>query len=207
MIKNIKVNPSILDCFSNVLTGKYNKTESDLIQMINKTSAFKQTEAMMKGVAFHSLTDGSIVPYRYDSKREIISVEWFEFDAIITNKIIEERRGFFHEQWLSREIETRYGSVLIYGKCDDVGFNKMKDLKTCSQYYKECFSDSNQWRMYLYAGKSNSLTYLITDFTCIYYEEYFNYCDLEIVLRSRIEKYCEFLNDNIEKINIKNVTF
>lgn len=204
MLQNLKVSPSILDTFYNLKIGRYNETEQRLIDRINKVAEYQQTEAMHKGTAFHHLTQDSWKQQRPVKGK--YKVEWFEFDQKLTEEIGEQRSGAFHEQYVGRFIQTSSGPVWLYGYVDDIFPLVVKDLKTGSNYYQNKYEDSFQWRTYLWCTKSIRFEYIITDFTNIYHEEYFNGDYIEPSLVNIIDEYSIFVNDNIAKIDLTKIT-
>ena len=205
MIENIKVSPSLLDGFANMLVGKWaNDTEENLIARINKKAEFLQTEAMHRGTAFHDLTSGKL---NIQPKNGIYQVEWFKFDAKVVEEVQSERTGAFHEQFVGREIPSQWGNVWLYGYVDDIFPLEIKDMKTCRQYYQEGYSDSWQWKTYLYCAGSDKFTYIITDFANVYYEEYWRTPTLQQSLTGIINKFSEFIFDNKDKIDLNLITY
>jgi hypothetical protein len=211
MIKKIKVSPSLLDAFDNVLTGRYNETEQRLLDKINKVAAYQQTEAMSMGTAMDLITE-SYNPLRIVKNKktglECYEFEFWEFNRSLVDDLRDIRDPFYHQVWVERFIDTPYGPVKFYGKTDDLGGGHVQDLKTCKQYMGGLsYYDAWQWKLYLYCANAHAFTYVITDYTNIYFEEYQPRPDNESLLRSHTVKYIEFLNDNRDKINLDFITY
>lgn len=214
MIANLKVSPSLLEAFANVLTGKYNETESRLIDKINKVGQYQETEAMRMGTAFHRLTERPVI-YNQDNlnctqnKNGEICYRYgfWDFKKELADKVSMIRSHGLNEQWVSRDIDCgAFGPVRLYGIVDNIQPLHIVDLKTTKNYYDYQYWFAWQWRLYLYCAKSPRFTYLITDFENIYTEEYFWYDDIEGELKKHVYKYFEFIHDNVDKINLQLIT-
>lgn len=214
MVKNIKVSPSNLDAFNNLLAGRYNETEQGVIDRINKLTSFT-SDAIEKGKAFDHLTESnafSLVKNRLTTfdpitERPVIKFNWWKFDLELCEKIFEQRAGAWHQQRVERIFNSSFGNVLLYGIVDDVFPLRNQDLKTTSNYSGEKFYDSAQWRIYLYCTGALEFDYLITDFTNIYWEHYLNGPQVTEWLEPNVKAFCEFVNDNKEKINPEFITY
>lgn len=199
---NLKVSPSYLQMFLNFRNGKYNDTQETLIKKINREAEFLETEAMRKGTAFHKMTENN-VPYDGDK----VKYGWWDFDAKVVNEIIEERKDFYHEKYVERLIDTRFGPVKLYGYVDDINGGVVQDLKTCANYWGLQYADSVQWKTYLYCTGAHTHTYIITDFTNIYYEEYHWRPENELELKRDIEDYFEFVAMHINEIKHEFISY
>lgn len=211
MVKNIKVSPSLLDAFDNYLTGKYNETEERLLDKINKKAQYQETEAMHMGTAFHHITRigaGNCQVIR-DKKSgdQCYRFEFWDFKKGVVDEVVDLRKGLFHEQYVSRYIETNCSPVLLYGYVDDIGNRIIQDVKTTKQYRGGIsYYDAWQWKVYLYCANSDVFNYIITDYTNVYPEQYHNSPYIKEALKSHVNRYCEFINDNKEKIDLTLVT-
>jgi len=200
----------LLDAFDNYLTGKYNETEERLLDKINKKAEYQQTEAMHMGTAFHDLTRTGPENCQIVRDKKIgycYRFHFWDFKKDVVDEVSDLRKGLFHEQYVSRDIETKHGIVRLYGYVDDIGNGIIQDVKTTKQYRGGIsYYDAWQWKVYLYCANSYVFNYIITDYTNVYSEQYHNGPHIKEVLKSHVNRYCEFINDNKEKIDLKLVT-
>ncbi len=190
----------MLDSFNDLLLGRYNMTKDLFIERINRLD-FRRSEAMMRGEAFHTLTESAAFAKDYYVKKKgIYQLPFYAFNADVVDEMIELRSGGIQEQYCEGVIETKYGLVTLYGKIDTKHPLLDIDVKTSAQYYDLKFFDAWQWRVYMYCTKAPEFLYAITDFVNIYYEHYTVYNSLEDDLRTHVQLLQEFIVDNREKI-------
>lgn len=201
---DFRFSPSLLDQFNNHLLGKWNKTEQDVIDSINRVP-FKASEAMAKGTCFHTLTDGRELP-KLNRKTKTYDVEIWKFKKDVVEEIRNNRTDGKSEVYVERTMEIGEDRVLLYGYIDTMKGQTSIDVKTTSRYRGPgSFYSSLQWRTYNYCAGTEKFQYIVTDFRHVYYEDYTQSKEAEDYLRSIVSQFIDFIKANRDKITHERV--
>lgn len=181
--------PTLLDAFTRFQLGV--ATEENLLNRINRVRDFDeiQLEKMNRGTRF---------------EKAVLNNEDHNFDP----KIVDEFRKLLPKSYSTQtELKFNHEDIQFYGYADVVGFPRIIDIKTTSNYRPEIYLNSFQ-NLYLYALKDQgfqSMEYIIYDFTQIHHlilkvED----IDFQNLLDKMVE-FTNFLEDNREFITDKKI--
>jgi hypothetical protein len=154
------------------------------------------------------------------------SIDGFEFyfDAAFCKDIANYFRGAMCQYYTSAEIETRYGTVRLYGWIDELRKNMVYDLKTTKRY--EFGNYAHYWQRHVYPycliESGDCKTIKGFEFTVIkwtggtkynplltgeMYKEYYTYdhCESSALIRQECERFIEWLEANKDKITDKKI--
>lgn len=185
---DFKIYPTLVDSYYYFLSSEY-MTEQEMIDRINRVE-LPPSEAMAKGSAMNNLIDsllaGAIVTTGVKKKRSGETFEvyktahegfTFEFDRRVVDEILRVVKGSTTQVFSEAVLETMYGDVLLYGYCDFLWRNVMRDLKTTSRYTFPKYGTGFQHKCYLFTMRENgndvdTFDYVITDTRNVYLETY-----------------------------------
>jgi hypothetical protein len=203
------------------------KQRQSLIDSINRVPF--ESEAADKGTAFNMIVDSLI--NKEKPSFDVIKV-WddslkgkgsptsliccyknhaFQFDMDRIKSFSNYFRGAISQLRVEAEIGTKFGRVLLYGYIDELLPDKVCDIKTTKSYKAFKFRDHNQHLVYPYClitggNYIHTFEYNVTDFKDNYTEVYVFDEKRDIpILRDRIERFIEFLENNREFITDKKI--
>lgn len=135
----------------------------------------------------------------------------FEFPLDICLKLRDIFNGALTQERVEAELETKYGTVLLYGYIDELMPTRVHDLKLTKSY--SAFKFKNHWQHIVYPyclTKSGieiyDFEYTITDLKNIYREQYTYVPERDIpILLNHVENLIEFLDFNRELITDKKI--
>lgn len=209
---NYKIYPSLLDSYS-----WYEKNESPtaLQEFLDRVNRAPQpySEAADKGIKFNKITDallkGSLPDGVYlssDAKNYIYPADEgfgneFLYPVHICHEFARELEGSAMQVFVKGIIETKYGNVELYGYADNVLMDTVIDQKTLTKAY-EFPKFLHNWQHIVYPYclrqqrvKVERFSYLITDFTSTYNEDYEYNEEKDLPrLKVQLEKLIEFLD-------------
>jgi hypothetical protein len=193
-----RIYPTLIDQFNNMKTGKYGVQESDFLDIVNRKPR-PINEAAEKGKAFHEIT--SNFDWENEVKSGYVKKGWWAFPEPLVKAISQYRHGGLYEVYCDREIEVPgTGRILLYGYVDTIRDGMVIDLKTTGFYRGLSYLKSMQRLVYLYITQSRLLRFLITDFTYIYWEDYYQQNNIEELLHEPLMEMCAWLEMNRDKI-------
>ena len=194
-----------------------------LIDKINRIPQ-EPSEAADKGTAFNEVVD-MIIQNR--STSEIISAvsdrqtgsikatmlkenstrKTFSFPIALCREFADYYKGSVSQMFVEGTIDTRYGTVKLYGYADEVQEDgTCCDIKTTKRYKAGKFKRNSQHLVYPYCLnqmgiKCTHFEYNVTDFNSSYTEHYPVDMDkIKSELTERCESFIEFLNFHKEHI-------
>ncbi|MEI6823170.1 MAG: HNH endonuclease [Bacteroidota bacterium] len=195
---------TLFDAFNYYLNSESDEALQDFLSSVNRTS--EMSEAALKGVAFNELIDSinngnPEVP----CDNENIFYKVFSYPIKIVNEFCDYFKGAAQQIYVSAEIETKFGTVEVYGYLDELRMDCCYDIKTTSNYTFPKFIDKYQHLIYPYClnnrgSEINTFEYTITDFKDIYKEVYTYNHDRD---SQKIKLACEQLIEFIERPEIK----
>lgn len=207
---NYKFYATLLDSFQYYL-GKVDDDNafSEFIDRLNRKPFV--SDAAMKGTAFNEFIDklnaGQINDLRPDGKgnflyeyREGDIINTYSFKEKVVNEISFRVKDAVPQVFISAPIETKYGSVELYGFADELKLDRCIDIKTTGRYEFPKFLNGWQSKVYPYCFNEKGIQvdvfeYLITDFSNVYVEEYVWKPERDI---PELRRFCEQLIDFIE---------
>lgn len=197
---NYKIYPTLLDSY---LWYKRSEADGELDKLINKINrvAEPSTPEMIKGTEFKRVLDDMTMAY--DNPAEMVVVEGHEFSAALLNSMWQITNGGMNEVFLAREIETRYGTVELYGYADCVKQDRIIEVKTTRSYDWGKYAHNMQRYVYPYlldATNDMWFNYLVTDFRSIFTENY------QVRRKEWDAHLVSILNDFISFINLPDIT-
>ena len=221
--------------------GNYKRTyeeiekelKQSLIDSINRVPF--DSEAADKGTVFNELVDSFVnnrrserVTMKGDIKNDIITAEYngrtFIFSYHFVCKAAEYFYGCVNQLFVSAPVQTKYGTVELYGYIDELKQDVVYDIKTTSKYefgkyseywqrhaYPYCLIESGQmdsvkaFEFTAYALKGGTgRTPVITGVQ--YPEVYaYNHETSTMLLQQHSERFIEFLEANKELITDKKI--
>lgn len=238
-MKKYKIYATLLDGFqgyldSSELYQQYwgnsenpSKTEEEFEQeqfegMINRINRIPfESEPADKGTAFNEVVD-CLIEQRKSDKMDIssnyetgtIDVSYkdyhFQFPAILCKEFALYFKKAIPQVFVKGDLETKYGTVELYGYIDMLLPDKACDIKTTSRYNAFKYRKGWQHRIYPYClnKMGNDITefeYNVTDFKSSWVETY-NYTEKdEKDIRDFVEQFIEFLEANRELITDKKI--
>ena len=185
-----------------------------LINSINRVPiAWEDTEAMDRGTAFNEVVDCLIDNRKSDkmqisSNREMgtISVDYnnrdFVFQIDLCKDFAEYLKGALTQQFTDGYLDTKYGTVYLYGYIDQLMPFKVVDIKTTSKY--NAFKYRENWQKIVYpfclnynGNHINEFEFVATDFKNSWTEIY-NYNEEKDLpnLIEHCERFIGFLEQN-----------
>ena len=232
--------PSILDAFQGYLDSsevyqKYygmseepvmseeefsDKQYEELINRINRVPF--ESEAADKGTAFNEVIDCILLNKKSDkmdisSNKEtgqitvIYKTNTFVFPIALCIEIAQYYNGAIPQVFVSSDLQTKYGTVNLYGYIDYLLPFTACDLKTTSKYEVGKYRKSWQRFVYLYClnksgNKINEFEFNATDFKATFTELYtYNDAEYEKALTDICERFIEFMFINEELITDKKI--
>jgi len=227
--------PTLLDSFQNYLDSSEiyqqfwgfsedpEKSEDEfeteqfnsLIDKINRVPF--ESEAADKGTAFNEVIDclienrtSEIMTISSKEKEGFITVYFkdyvFDFPLALCLEFRDYFKGALTQQRVSGLIETRYGTVEVYGVIDGLMPFKIHDIKTTSKYTVGKYRKGWQHIVYPFCTGVYEFEYSVTDFKETYTECYtFNPEKDTERLISHCEAFIEFIEINKELITNKQI--
>ena len=192
-----------------------------LIERINRVPF--ESEAADKGTCYNELIDCLILKKKPEKEMEfkthkasgVIGAAYktylWEFPLGLTLKIRDYFKDSIPQVHVSAPLETKYGTVELYGYIDELLPFKVCDLKTTGKYNAFKFRDHWQHMVYPYCliesgNLINDFEYVVTDFKQIYIEPYSFVPERDIpLLVEHCERLIEFLESNRELITDKKI--
>ena len=194
-----------------------------LINSINRVPiAWEDTEAMDRGTAFNEVVD-CLIDNRKSDKMQIssnketgtISAAYnnrtFQFPIALCKEFAEYLKGALTQQFTDGYVETKYGTVYLYGYIDQLMPFKVVDIKTTAQY--NAFKYRDNWQKVVYpfclnhnGNHINEFEFLVTDLKNSWTENY-NYNEEKDLpeLIEHCERFIEFLEQNKTLITNKKI--
>jgi hypothetical protein len=192
-----------------------------LIDRINRVPF--ESEAADKGTCYNELIDCLILNKKPEKEMEfktykdlgVIAAAYksyiWEFPLDLTLKIRDYFKDSIPQVHVSAPLETKYGTVELYGYIDELLPFKVCDLKTTGKYNAFKFRDHWQHMVYPYCliesgNLINDFEYVVTDFKQIYIEQYSFVTERDVpLLVEHCERFIEFLESNRELITDKKI--
>ena len=194
-----------------------------LINSINRVPiAWEDTEAMDRGTAFNEVVD-CLIDNRKSDKMQIssnketgtISAAYnnrtFQFPIALCKEFAEYLKGALTQQFTDGYLQTKYGTVYLYGYIDQLMPFKVVDIKTTAQY--NAFKYRDNWQKVVYpfclnhnGNHINEFEFLVTDLKNSWTENY-NYNEEKDLpeLIEHCERFIEFLEQNKTLITNKKI--
>jgi hypothetical protein len=200
----------------------YNLAKQELIDKINRVP-FAPSEAASKGTALNAIIDGFVtgkrseeVEMKGDIKMDTITAcvdgFTFSFSYSFCQEVANYFKGCLCQVLVEAPIETKYGVVLLYGYPDYIRENKVFDLKTTGRYEFGKYKEYSQRYVYPYCliesgGCTGIENFEFTAYKMgtrkglIYGTQYpevykYNHDEAKTLLRQKLERFIEFLEDN-----------
>lgn len=184
MIK-YSIYPTLLDSFYWAKRlGKW----QELIDKVNRVKTdVDWPEPVLKGMRFEAVINDLL------DKKSVTH----EFDENLVQKVFTKLQNYKAKQkYIQGNVKTPYGIVKCYGFVDYEYDDFYIDLKTGSKYTKNKYEINSQHKCYPLIGGKKSLTYMITDFSQIYYEPYVFTKELEDKFIFELTEFIEWLETN-----------
>ena len=194
-----------------------------LINSINRVPiAWEDTEAMDRGTAFNEVVD-CLIDNRKSDKMQIssnketgtISAAYnnrtFQFPIALCKEFAEYLKGALTQQFTDGYLQTKYGTVYLYGYIDQLMPFKVVDIKTTAQY--NAFKYRDNWQKVVYpfclnhnGNHINEFEFVVTDLKNSWTENY-NYNEEKDLpeLIEHCERFIEFLEQNKTLITNKKI--
>ena len=154
-----------------------------MIDRINRVPF--ESEAADKGTCYNELIDCLILKKKPEKEMEfkthkdlgVIAAAYksyiWEFPLDLTLKIRDYFKESIPQLHVSAPLETKYGTIELYGYIDELLPFKVCDLKTTGKYNAFKFKDNWQHKVYPYCLIENGnlvsdFEYVVTDFKQIY---------------------------------------
>lgn len=217
----------------------YLKLEADLLDSINRIDG-RYGEAAEKGTAFNEIVD-CLIENRKSSRDDckiystvnssgvkVIRAEingfTFDFDIKLCKDVAEYYKGSLTQFYATATMETRYGTVMLYGYIDEWVSSTISDLKTTGSYKWGKFEKG--WQRHVYpwcviesgmATKVDAFEYLIVEWAYqskgdpltakgIYRETYdYDHAESGRKIRDMVESLIEWLESRREFIQDKRI--
>lgn len=147
------------------------------------------SEAMQKGLDFEQAVMLCAMGHEPDVKDE-------RYKSCVI-EIARQVRGSVYQY----HVERRFDNVILHGYMDFLNRNRVDDLKTTSSYEVGKYRNRSQHRIYLYCLQPEKIVdfrYIITDFRNIYYEDYQWNPSFEDDLRTSINRFFDYLDNDTE---------
>lgn len=199
------------------------KKFQELIDGINRVpTLWEDSEKKDKGTAFNEVVD-CLIENRTSEKMNIKSIKElgiieanfnnrvFNFPFDICKEFAEYFKGALTQQYTESELQTKYGTVLLYGYIDELLPFKVADIKTTSKYNAYKYRNSLQRIVYPYCLNQNNIKvtdfeFAVTDFKNTWTELYQYNPDKDIpALVEHCEAFIELLEANKNLITDKKI--
>jgi len=192
-----------------------------LIDRINRVPF--ESEETDKGTCYNELIDCLILNKKPEKVMEfktykdlgVIAAAYksyiWEFPLGLTLKIRDYFKDAIPQLHVSATLETKYGTVELYGYIDELLPFKVCDLKTTSKYNAFKFKDNWQHKVYPYCliengNLINDFEYVVTDFKQVFIEQYSFVPERDTpLLVEHCERLIEFLESNRHLITDKKI--
>ena len=171
----------------------YGITEQDIINKINRVPEAK-SEAALKGTSFHELTVHDwtqIVPAEHRGQM-CYFYDDYRFPAGPVEEIGKIRAGGVHEVFVQKEMQTKYGPVLLYGFIDTIKDGVSMDIKTTKRYDIGKYLGSLQRSAYLWMSGSRMFEFVVTNFNAVFKEPYYANGTEEERTKVEVEDFLSF---------------
>lgn len=192
-----------------------------LIDRINRVPF--ESEAADKGTVFNEVVDCLIenrqprddMKFETDKSRGVIVANFKDYTFEFPLKLCLAFRDYFKDAltqvYVSATLETKYGTVELYGYIDELLPVKVCDIKTTSRY--SAFKYRKGWQHLVYpyclivgGDLINEFEYTVTDFRNVWKETYLFEPDRDIqLLINHVEQFIEFLEANKGLITDKKI--
>lgn len=241
-----KVSESSLDKYPGLEVGDYIKTEDEiadaleqeLLDAINRVP-HEPIEAADKGTCFNEILD-CLILHTASTRDDVKVSKWFRdpegtavdgikaeidgfsfvFDKYLCWDAAEELKGACAQHLCEGLLETKYGTVRLYGYADYILQDRVIDVKTTSMYGFGKYERKWQKHVYPYclvqSGEMDCVKSFIYSVYVLnkrepfvaqhYLEEYtYNHERTTEVLRAHVERFIEWLDKHREQITDKKI--
>jgi hypothetical protein len=188
-----RIYPTLVEQYMNYKLDLYDITWEDIINKINRVPEPK-SEAAQKGSSFHELTVydwTQLIPAEHRGQM-CYFYDDYRFPAGPVEEIGKIRQGGEHEVYVEKELETKFGPVLLYGFIDTIKDGVAYDIKTTSRYDIGKYLRSLQRSAYLWMSGSRQFQFLVTNFHAVFKEDYYPTGKEEERIRVEVEDFLEF---------------
>lgn len=138
------------------------------------------TEAMMKGIEF-------------EHKIYQVTTKAGPSDEKVVNELAEVVDSGMWQQSVKKELSHNNMDLLLYGRTDVIKQDYVYDIKFTKNYAFPKFLDSAQHLVYLYCSQLPKFSYLISNGTEWWREDYDNSDEVLELLRTKIDDFLNFL--------------
>lgn len=191
---------TLLDAFSWYKKSEKEEAFQEFLDKINRVPF--ESEAASRGTAFNELVDNLCADFEVYGLLpgdEVINHSGFDFPGDIVREFVVQFAGCLRQIYVERTIQTKYGSVLLYGYIDELLWWIVYDIKTTKAYELGKYTRNWQHKVYLYCLQETGIDtfqYTVTDFDSSYKEEYTWKDSYQIDLQLICEELIEFINEH-----------
>jgi hypothetical protein len=219
MQPNYKMYPTLIDSFQRYLSSEDDEAFQQFIDKVNRVPF--HSEAAEKGTKFNELIDYIIaesreeysefmVKYAALGDKDDVVFENYKFKKKVVDQIYQQLKYSITQVFTQAYLETRYGTVLLYGYIDNLLFGSPKDIKCTSKYEFPKFLHNWQHIIYPYClihgdgvmpDAASMFAYEVCDYSNTYREEYIYDEERDLPkLKAMVERLIEFLEQHKDKI-------
>jgi hypothetical protein len=191
------ITTTLINSFEYYINDKFKSpadSRADFLKTLSKEK-FKPTEAMQKGIDFENdikaLCDNILL-----DKKENINYE------VICNDIATIVKDGLWQKTCKKELKIGNQEFLLYGKMDVIKRDTIYDIKYTSNYELGKFLGSAQHLIYLYCTGLPKFKYLVSNGKDFWIEDYFNNVNIENEIKSKINDFLSYLENDSEAKNI-----
>ena len=191
------ITPTLINSFEYYINDEFKSpadSRADFLKTLSKEK-FKPTEAMQKGIDFENdikaLCDNILL-----DKKENINYE------VICNDIATIVKDGLWQETCKKELKIGNQEFLLYGKMDVIKRDTIYDIKYTSNYELGKFLGSAQHLIYLYCTGLPKFKYLVSNGKDFWIEDYFNNVNIENEIKSKINDFLSYLENDSEAKNI-----
>lgn len=196
MIKYL-ITPTLINSYQYYINDEFKSpadSRADFLKTLSKEK-FEPTEAMQKGIDFENdikkLCDNILL-----DKKENIDYE------VICNDIATIVKDGLWQETCKKELKIGNQEFLLYGKMDVIKRDTIYDIKYTSNYELGKFLGSAQHLIYLYCTGLPKFKYLVSNGKDFWIEDYFNNVNIENEIKSKINDFLSYLENDSEAKNL-----
>ena len=201
------ITPTLINSYQYYIDDEFKSpadSRADFLKTLSKQK-FDPTEAMQKGIDFENkiFELDKMLKADWDdiAINCIFSQETKEYKDCLKNIATIVKNGLWQET-CKKELQVDGQEFLLYGKMDVIKKDTIYDIKYTSNYELGKFLNSAQHLIYLYCTGLPKFKYLISNGKDFWIEDYFNNVNIENEIKSKINDFLSYLENDNEAKNL-----
>lgn len=192
------ITPTLINSYQYYINDEFKSpadSRADFLKTLSKEK-FEPNQAMQKGIDFENDIKAKCDGYILLDGKENPDYE------TVCDEITEIVKGGLWQESVKKDLQIGNQEFLLYGKTDVIKRDTVYDIKYTSNYELGKFLNSAQHLIYLYCTGLPKFKYLISNGKDFWQEDYFNNVNIENEIKSKINDFLSYLENDNEAKNL-----